>query len=124
MKAIPAADWKRLGKIGDDIEKLKAQFEEAWQSTMVPILEAMDEKREEARVVLDDFVSAAEDWRSERSEKWQESDAASEHESWLNDVSEVRDTLENEQEAEAPELETVEEWLTGLRENLKQRVDD
>lgn len=124
MKAIPAADWKRLSKLGDEIEALKAQFEEAWQTTMAPILDAMNEKRDEARGVLDDFVNAAEDWRNERSEKWQESDAATEHESWLSDVSSVRDTLENEQEEEMPDLEAVEEWLTGLREELKQRVND
>lgn len=122
MKSISAADWKRLSKLGDEIETLKGKFEDAWNEIMQPLIDKMNEKRDEARVVLDDFVSAAEDWRGERSDKWHDSNAASEHETWLGDISRVRDTLENEQEIETPELDTVDEWLTALREELQQKM--
>lgn len=44
--------------------------------------------------LLDGLVSAQDDYISERSEKWQEGDAASDYESWKSEFEEARDAAE------------------------------
>ena len=67
-----------------------------------------------AREWRDGIVEAAEEWREGRSEKWLESDAASEHESW---VSEYRDAeLDDLDEIEAPDYPQIEAVLGTLSE--------
>lgn len=57
---------------------------------------------EAAKEALAQDIEAAQEWRDNRSERWQEGDAASAYEDWLSNLETLRDEMED--------------WLTDVPE--------
>ena len=113
---------ERKDKLEDALAVYAAAIDEAW-SKLERDVESYNEKLEEVQNFVGNIVSQMEDYVSERSDRWQESDAASDYSSWQSDWENVS-TLPLELE-EPSKFEDTAPELTGreLLDDLSESVD-
>jgi chromosome segregation ATPase len=110
-------DWQKLisdardaqSELEADIALYNTAIEEA-KGNLEPAITKMNEALEAARQFRDSIVEQMDEYVSNRSDKWQEGDAASEYESWKQEWEnlELEDFEFEFPEAQEPELPWVE----------------
>lgn len=124
MKKLSKADITRLGDL--DVHLMAAaaaleayisnQFTEA-VAEYNNLVVAYNERLVEARGVLEDFSSEIESYMDERSEKWQEGDAAAAFTEWKDAIDNIGYEMEELEELPEPE---VPEFCASLEDNVPQ----
>lgn len=114
MKKLSKADIAKRDKFAAEIDELRSSLEStltifnaAVSNAFTPVLAATEElnaKIEEVGGWRDDLVGEMQSYYDERSEKWQESDAASEYDSWKSEFESLDCDAISIDEPEAIEL--------------------
>lgn len=96
MKKIDKTSMKKIDDAKSSLVDIAAKAA-AVVASMNEQLERLSDEANEARQeiydVLDDVVTQASDYYDERSEKWQEGDAGSAYQDWINTIESARDAF-------------------------------
>ena len=130
MRNIAKADKERIDRMLKEIEDRKGEVE-ARMSDLEDATRAVNEEIEnlnealvEAQGFVEDLKAMVEDYVDNRSEKWSESDAASQYSEWVAAFETASASLEPlELLDEDPEIEGFEEVAEGLI-NLPETPDE
>lgn len=116
MKKISKADAAKLEEIVADLNSKKTEIETAVEEANSKIgaaneaIASYNESVAEAEALRDEVVAAIEEYTSERSEKWQEGDAAASYQEWSGEWENVDfSELDPIEEIEAPDASIGEE---------------
>lgn len=79
---------ERLRKTNSDLQAAIDQYNAQLDTVLDPLVSAIDaanEARDDARTFAEEVVGEMQDYAGERSDKWHESDAGSDFDSWQNE---------------------------------------
>jgi hypothetical protein len=96
----------------DDLEALRAKFEEDAQA----ILDQISEAKEAAREIMDDAASMADEYHDDKSEKWQEGDRGQAYGEWRDRLREIADALAEDVEGPEVTMPETPEWVNDLED--------
>jgi hypothetical protein len=98
---------RTISDVFDEIAAMRERYLTEFQNVLSELAEA----QEEARGILDDAASAAEEYADERSEKWHESERGSAYNEWKENLRRLAD--EASEDIEPPEISELEapEWV-------------
>ena len=113
---------------GEELDLLKTDIEIAWDELQTEVGAYQDIASEISRL-LGGVVSLAEDWRSERSERWRDSEAGKRHLAWCDSLRKIQKALDASADHtdEAPELgdyDTTIPMLVDLLGTIPHKVED
>lgn len=129
MRKISQKDLKRIADAKASIEEAKSKIENLIDELRSKIDEAISEAndaRDDAYNALDDLASEAQTYYDERSEKWQESDAASQYTDWISAIETARDNIGEEIAIDLEQigLDQFDEIINALEEGTIPEAPD
>lgn len=130
MKQFNKTQIKEIEAFRDKLQDQRRVIEEALNKAQTIVNEAVADAntlRENAVEYLQDLQGKAEDYLNERSDAWQESDAGSEYQGWIDAIGNVISELEEEidiclSDAVSEQLDEIEDASSKLEEDYLPRA--
>lgn len=125
MKKISEKDWKALSAFADTITEKRDAILAAFEDTIKPLLDELNEARDEARDMLSSLAEDADSYFDDRSENWQEGEKGEAYSAWKDLIHDAHGKFE--EDISLPNFEEfesdVDELLSELNDNLQQEPD-
>jgi DNA repair exonuclease SbcCD ATPase subunit len=119
---ITKTDNARVMKLADELDDMRTEINDKldeWRGELSGLLDALNEKREELRGVIEDIQAEKQSEYDDMSEKWLEGDRASPTEDWIAAIEEAQAPVADDFSLELPDdLEFDDEFETLKDEGL------
>ena len=118
------ADAKRVSDLQGELREMADEIDAAFETINEPIaavnalIEAYNEKLQEARGVIEDIASEVESYIDDKSDNWRDGERGSAVSDWLSELQSV--DLEDVELIEVPEAPTLDH--DGTLENIPQEA--
>ncbi len=129
MRQIDKRSKERLSQATQSFTELRekaTQIINECNAKLADLGEAVEDARQDAYGVLDDLCNEAQTYYDNRSEAWRDKDSGENYLNWINDLEEVRDTLDGELQlfVDSEMMQDLSFVIDALNQNVPESPDE